>query len=173
MKRSDIITTPDYYTRYINLVDDEDLMILLPKGGIHLLEQDLSLLQRIGLQTYEEGKWTVNQIVEHLIDTERIFLNRALRFARKDQTNLPGYEENDYAETARSNDRDIVDLINEYKIVREGTTYFFKHLNREQLLAEGTANGQRISVLAMGFILIGHPIHHHQVILERYAPLVV
>jgi len=167
MKRSQITTVPDYYLNYINLAPDLNLMEILPTGGVELFLNNKDLLQNIGLQTYAPEKWTVHQIIEHLMDTERIFLTRALRFARKDKTNLPGYEQNDYAETARSNERDLEDLLEEYQLVRANSRYFFKSLNEEQLLAEGKANDQLISVLAIGFILIGHPIHHFGVIEER------
>lgn len=172
MKKTAIVTSPTYYQGYIDQAPDVELLDTLPKGGLELYLNDQKLLNEIGLQTYAEGKWTVNQIVEHLIDTERIFVNRALRFARKDSTELPGYEENDYAETARSNERTLDDLLEEYKAVRASSNFFFQHLNEEQLLAEGVASNQRISVLAIGFILVGHPIHHFGVIQERYAPLV-
>jgi hypothetical protein len=173
MTRSQIQTVPDYYQKYIDLVPDVNLLEVLPHGGLELFLNERNLLQEIGLKVYAPEKWTINQIIEHLMDTELIFLNRALRFARKDTTNLPGYEENYFAETARSNERSLEDLLENYQLIRACSTYFYKSLNEEQLLATGTANNQLISVLAVGFIIIGHPIHHFNTIKERYAPLVV
>jgi len=168
MKKSQIQTAPSYFIQYIDLVEDKELMEVLDSGGIELFLDEIENLKNVGDKIYAEGKWTVNQIIMHLIDTERIFQNRALRFARKDKTNLPGYEENDYAAVARSNDRNVESLLEEYQITRLSTVSFFSNLNNEELSRTGTANGIEISVLAIGFLLVGHPIHHFNVIRERY-----
>ncbi|MCG8578003.1 MAG: DinB family protein [Flavobacteriales bacterium] len=172
MKRSEIEIVPDYFLRYINLVPDAELMDVLPTGGIDLYQNELEKLKAIGLKTYAAEKWTIPELIEHLMDTERIFLNRSLRFVRQDTTPLPGYDENEYAKTSRANERSLEDLLEEYEVIRSCTNLFFKNLNREQLLATGEASGLKISVLAMGFIQIGHPIHHFNVIKERYFPLI-
>lgn len=171
MKRSDIKVAPVYYQTYLNQVPDEELLDILPKGGIELFIQHQDQLEKLGDQTYAPNKWTVNEMIEHLMDTERIFLNRALRFARNDKTDLPGYDENFYAASARSNEISIAELLSDYQDIRKVTFNFFKHLNQEELRRTGKANGQEISVLALGFIQIGHPIHHFKVLEDRYFPL--
>ncbi len=168
MKKSDVKNIPTYYQNYINLVDDAQLMDLIENGGIRLYLDKFELLNEIGLKTYAPGKWTVHQIIEHLIDTERLFIARSLRFVRNDKTDLPGYDENMYADESRSNERSIEELLEEYRIVRMASVSFFKNLSDDELKRTGTANGVEISVSAMGFIIIGHPIHHFNVIMERY-----
>jgi len=117
---------------------------------------------------YAEGKWTIKDIVQHLIDAERIFAYRALRIARKDKTPLPGFEENEYVETAFANKREMNDLIEEFITVREATISLFKTFTEEQLLQMGTASEKPVSVRAIGFITMGHQKHHEKIIKERY-----
>jgi uncharacterized damage-inducible protein DinB len=117
---------------------------------------------------YAEGKWTIKDIVQHLIDAERIFAYRALRIARKDKTPLPGFEENEYVETAFANKRVMNDLIEEFITVREATISLFKTFTEEQLLQMGTASEKPVSVRAIGFITMGHQKHHEKIIKERY-----
>ncbi|MHC0445140.1 DinB family protein [Flavobacterium sp. 3-218] len=117
---------------------------------------------------YAEGKWTIKDIIQHVIDTERIFAYRALRFSRNDQTPLPSFEENDYAENTDSNKRSIQDLLTELSAVRHSTLLFYKSLSQEQLKRIGTASNNPISVRALGFVMIGHQRHHQKVFEERY-----
>lgn len=172
MKKADIKVVPEYYKKYINLADERDLMDQLPQGGLELFEANFDLIKSLGLKSYAQGKWSANQMLEHLMDTERIFQNRSLRFARQDKTELPGYNEDDYALSARSNQIEIDKLLADYKSLRASTVAMFSNFSGEELMRTGTANGQEISVLAMGFILIGHPIHHFNVLQERYFPLI-
>jgi len=172
MKKSDIKIVPPYYVPYINQANDEDLLIQLEEGGIALFLDHLEKLEAVGTKTYAQAKWTIPQIIEHLIDTERIFQYRALRFARQDKTELPGYDENMYAAVSKADNRSIEDLLEEYQIVRLSTLLLYKNLDSDQLHFTGKANGHEISVLALGFIMIGHSVHHFNVIQERYFELV-
>lgn len=117
---------------------------------------------------YAEGKWTIKDIIQHVIDTERIFAYRALRISRNDATPLPGFEENDYVENTKANERGIQDLLAEFSAVRYATLFLFKSFSEEQLKRIGTASGTAISVRAIGFIIIGHHKHHQNVFQERY-----
>ncbi|WP_125720825.1 DinB family protein [Flavobacterium ustbae] len=117
---------------------------------------------------YAEGKWTIKDIIQHIIDTERIFAYRALRFSRNDKTPLPSFEENDYAENTDSNSRSIQELLTELSAVRHSTLLFYKSLSQEQLKRIGTASNNPISVRALGFVMIGHQRHHQKVFEERY-----
>lgn len=117
---------------------------------------------------YAEGKWTIKDIIQHVIDTERIFAYRALRISRNDATPLPGFEENDYVENTKANERGIQDLLAEFSAVRYATLFLFKSFSEEQLKRMGTASGTAISVRAIGFIIIGHQKHHQNVFQERY-----
>lgn len=117
---------------------------------------------------YAEGKWTIKDIIQHIMDCERIFVYRALRFSRNDKTPLASFEEDDYAINADSNKRSIQDLLTEFSALRHSTLLFYKSLTEEQLKRIGTASNNQISVRALGFVLIGHQKHHQKVFIERY-----
>lgn len=117
---------------------------------------------------YEEGKWTIKEIIQHIIDTERIFAYRALRISRNDKTPLPGFEENDYAANTDANSRGLQGLLSELALVRESTLALFKSFSEEQLKRIGVVSNNEISVRAIGFILIGHQKHHQNIFQERY-----
>jgi uncharacterized damage-inducible protein DinB len=117
---------------------------------------------------YVEGKWTIKDIIQHVIDTERIFAYRALRISRNDTTPLPGFEENDYVENTKANERGIQDLLAEFSAVRYASLFLFKSFSEEQLKRMGTASETAISVRAIGFIIIGHQKHHQHIFQERY-----
>jgi len=158
----------NFYKPYIEALGEVVLM--------NELEQSLSFfidfLKTIPYEKHEfryaEGKWTIKDIVQHLIDAERIFAYRALRIARKDKTPLPGFEENEYVETAFANKREMNDLIEEFITVREATISLFKTFTEEQLLQMGTASEKPVSVRGIGFITLGHQKHHEKIIKERY-----
>jgi len=117
---------------------------------------------------YAEGKWTIKDIIQHIIDAERIFAYRALRISRNDKTPLPGFEENDYVENTNANGRSIQELLTEFSAVRHSNLLLFKSFSEEQLTRMGTASNHPISVRALGFLVIGHQKHHQRVFQERY-----
>jgi uncharacterized damage-inducible protein DinB len=117
---------------------------------------------------YAEGKWTIKEIIQHIIDTERIFAYRALRISRNDLTPLPGFDENIFAENTSANSRTIQDLLTEFSAVRQSNLLLFKSFSDEQFKRMGTASENPISVRAIGFILIGHQKHHQKIFKERY-----
>ena len=117
---------------------------------------------------YDTGKWTVKDILLHLIDCERIFQYRALRISRNDKTPLPGFEENDYAVQANAKNRSLENMLDEYKSVRKATVTLFESFTEEQFLLIGNASGRDISVRAIGYIILGHELHHIKIIKERY-----
>jgi uncharacterized damage-inducible protein DinB len=119
---------------------------------------------------YADGKWTIKEILQHLIDAERIFAYRALRFSRSDKTPLPGFEENSYAEVVNptANKRHLKDLLTEFTAVRHATITLFKSFTEEDLLKKGVASENVMSVRAVGFVIIGHQNHHMRVFKERY-----
>lgn len=117
---------------------------------------------------YADGKWTIKDIIQHIIDAERILSYRALRISRNDQTPLPGFEENSYVEHTNANARSIQQLLTEMAAVRQSTLLLFKSFTQEQLQLIGTASDNPISVRAIGFIMIGHQKHHQTIFKERY-----
>ena len=117
---------------------------------------------------YDVGKWTPKEVLVHLMDTERIFSYRALRFARKDKVNLLGFDQNDFIPPSKADSRSMNSLIEEYKAVRDATIALFKNLDNTMLKEIGTGSGSPMSVRALGFITVGHEKHHVSIIKERY-----
>jgi uncharacterized damage-inducible protein DinB len=120
------------------------------------------------LHRYAEGKWTIKEIVMHLIDMERIYSYRALRFARNDQTILPGFDADKYILHSGANERDISDLLNEFEAVRHSTIALLNGFAGEALLRTGVMNGHPVSVRALAYHIAGHELHHVDVIKDRY-----
>lgn len=153
---------------YINICADVSLVEGLENG----LNQLVSFMQHIPIEKleyrYAEDKWTIKDIVLHLIDAERIFAYRALRIGRGDETPLAGFEENNYVPNAMANSRTLESLITEFQFVRNSTLSLFKNFSDEQLLFLGTSSNNLISVRAIGFIISGHQNHHLRIIKERY-----
>ena len=171
MTKADIPVMPQSFDRYINLVDDMELITALTQAETFDKLIPSGTMEAIADMQYAPGKWTGKDILQHLIDTERIMAYRALRFARNDQTHLPGFDENLFGEFAQASHRTMADLYDEYALVRQSSIRLFRHFDEIMLLRSGTASGKTISVLALGFMLVGHPIHHVNVIHERYLPL--
>ena len=120
------------------------------------------------MHAYAEGKWTIKEVLQHLIDTERIFNYRAVCFARKEAASLPGFEENDYAANSNANSRTWQSLVGEFLAVRLGTEMMYNSFTEEMLSTAGKANNNEVTVGSIGFISIGHFYHHKKVIEERY-----
>jgi hypothetical protein len=125
----------------------------------------------IGDGIYAPNKWTLTDIVQHCIDTERIMSYRALCFARNDDTVLPSFDENVYAKNTNLENRTIESLLTEFEILRRSTIDLFGNMDITMLLRKGTANMTRISPLALGFVIAGHAKHHESIIRERYFSL--
>lgn len=117
---------------------------------------------------YVEGKWTVKEVIQHIIDTERIFCYRALSFARNDKTQLPGFDQDLFVENDFANQRDYSLMLNEMTSLRISTMQLFLSFTDDALLRIGNASGNNMSVRAIGYLLSGHQMHHLQVLQERY-----
>lgn len=157
-----------YYVDYIKLVPEQDIVKGLTNQNEELIHFFTSIPVFKHEFCYEKGKWTVKDIILHLIDAERILSYRALRIARNDKTALPGFEENDYVVSARGNERDFESLLAEYKTVRQATISLFESFSKEDLQQLGLASNYSVSVRGIGYIILGHELHHKQIILERY-----
>ena len=158
-----------FYANYLAQVSDEYTLVEELEISVHRL---VKFVREIPMDKfdyrYAEGKWTIKDILLHLIDAERVFAYRALRIARNDSTALPGFEEDDYVIFANANQREFESLLQEYKLVREATIALFESFNEEALLRLGMASDCSVSVRAIGYIILGHELHHKNVILERY-----
>ena len=172
MKRSEIVPMPPFFDRYINLVEDVDLFEGFTKYTPESVFAETEKLIALGDRVYAEGKWTVKDILQHVIDNERIMAYRALRFSRNDKTQLPGYDEAILAANTVAGHRTVDDLMEEFSELRRSTITLFKNMDKTMLTRMGNANQTEISPLALGFVILGHPIHHMNVIRDRYFPLI-
>ncbi len=160
---------PPYASMYIDLVPNDGLLLhhftTNLNNTIHLL---CSLPEEKLLFRYAEGKWTIKEILEHIIDDERIYCYRALRFARNDSTELAGFEQDDYVKNANANQRSLEDLLDEFTWVRKATIAFFNGLEESALLRAGVANKNRVTVRALAYHIAGHELHHINIIKKCY-----
>lgn len=168
MPRPDLTRVPAFYHNYINQVSHDDLKQALPALG----DDFISLVQSIPPAkhdyVYAAGKWTLKEVFQHIIDTERIMAYRALCIARKEKQSLPGFEENDYAVNSKASSRSWDDMVEEFNLVRQSSGYLFASFDEEQLHTGGISNNKPIYVLGLGFIIAGHCQHHLNIIRERY-----
>ncbi|MFL5539798.1 MAG: DinB family protein [Longimicrobiaceae bacterium] len=157
-----------YYARYIDRVPDGDLLDYLQRQLVETSAFLRAIPDELQEHRYAEGKWSVKEVIGHISDTERIFSYRALRFARADQTPLPGYDENTYVPAARFDARDFASLVNEWVHVRQATLALLRGLDGDAPLRRGKANDQEVSVRALAWIMAGHVDHHGALLRERY-----
>lgn len=158
----------EFYHRYISLVPEDDLSLSFDNQTTATLQFLEGIPESKLNYAYAPGKWTVKQVLQHLSDAERIFVYRALRFARKDSTPLASFEENDYADVARVDHLNWKDMLEEFRLIRRASKHFFRALNEEEMSRFGKASGVNITVRSLGFITIGHAMHHQNVLKERY-----
>ena len=156
-----------YYATYISTVS-ENVLGELEHQAVSFPQFLKEISDEKSYYAYAEGKWTIKEVVGHMIDTERIMAYRALRIARNDKTPLASFEENDYVANALFNDRSLQSLADEFQAVRNGNIYLFKHLNEEEFNRMGTASNKPVSVRALLYILVGHVNHHRNILEERY-----
>ena len=170
MKATDLSSSEynPYFSGYISKVGERELMEGLKEGmkTTEIFFKDIPESKQSF--RYAEGKWTPKEILLHLIDSERMFCFRALSFARSDNTNLPGFDENEFAANSNANERSMEDLIAEYICVRKASIALFGSFDKNTMRRIGRANNSELSVRAAGFLICGHEIHHRAIISERY-----
>ena len=157
-----------FYKNYIKSLGNVNLLAILNSS----LEEFLHLLTELPEEKltykYAEGKWTIKELVQHIIDAERVLSYRAIRFSRNDTTDLHGFDEDWYVENSNGNSRNFDDLLEEFTLIRKASISLFKSFSTEMLVMSGTANGSIMSVRALGFIISGHQMHHLKIIKEKY-----
>lgn len=159
-----------YFDRYIALSTSQDIEQTLVESHNHLIQTILPLSEKQMLFKYEENKWSIKDLLQHLIDTERVFVYRAMRFARNDKTELPGYNENEFAAEALADLKSKDQLLNEYIAVHKATIMFYNTLSDVAYVRKGIASKEELSVSQIAHIIAGHIQHHLTVIEERYLP---
>lgn len=157
-----------YYERYIALVRDGDVMATLAAQIGETLELLRSLPASVSTYRYAPDKWSVNQMVGHIIDSERLFAGRALRFARNDPTPVPGFEQDDYVRNSTFDAYPLSELASELGAVRHSTIYLFRHMDEEAWTRRGIASNAEVSVRALAYIIAGHELHHREILTSRY-----
>jgi len=168
MSRPDPAEYAPYFEKYVSLVPEGEIVATLGSQ----IESTLGLLGGLseaqGELRYAPGKWSVKEVVGHLIDAERIFVHRALRFARNDKTPLASFDENSYVANAKFDSRRLADLAGEFECVRKSGLYLFKNLDGDSWLRRGSANDNEVSVRALAYITAGHELHHVGILRSRY-----
>jgi uncharacterized damage-inducible protein DinB len=167
VSRKDVLV-PASFKGYINSISENNLEEALRKNTRRFRKLLKNIPKKKINYAYAEGKWTIKEMLQHIVDAERVFVFRALHFSRKDPTLLPGFDENVWAITAKAPKRSWSDLIDEFMALRTSTELFFASLDEDQLMAGGTANNNAMSVAGLGFVCAGHVAHHMNIIKERY-----
>jgi len=159
-----------YFEQYLELVgfDNKTIIENLESSQIAFEKVFRNLPEERHVFSYALGKWTIKELIQHIIDTERIFSFRALSFARNDQTAMPGFDHDAFVANDNANERDYYDLLDEMKVLRTSTIQLFKSFSEEALLRMGVASNNKISVRALGYLFSGHQIHHLNIVKERY-----
>jgi hypothetical protein len=160
---------PAVWAPVVALVPDGDLGDWLQRDLDALVQQLSTLPIARGTFRYAPGKWSINDVLAHVIDCERIYTYRALRWARGDQTPLAGFDQDAYVEAASADARSLLDLMDELTDVRSGTVAFWRTLDPKVTLRRGLANGHEVSVRAMAYVTAGHGRHHQQLLRDRYG----
>ena len=159
----------EYMNNYIELLPEVDILPTMNQSMEELARELDSIPSALADHRYQDGKWSVKQLLQHVIDSERVFAYRALCFARGEQQPLPGFNENEYAAHAGVSGRGLKDLCEEMMAVRRSTVLLFTHLGEADLRREGTASDARVLVNSLGYVIVGHWRHHWNILKTRYG----
>lgn len=168
MLRPDMERVPAFYKDYVTYVQDMDLLEALRHAGKMTQAMLVSIPEDRGTYRYAQDKWSIKEVLNHMMDAERVFAYRALRFSRNDKTPLHPFDENEYAPRANAHARTLYQLSRELQWLRETTIDLYSSFTPEMLAMEGIASNQSISVLNLGYIIAGHDLHHRRILTERY-----
>ena len=157
-----------YYARYVDRIPEGDLAVILQQQGAEIVTLLGGLSEEQGDFRYAPGKWCIKELVGHVTDAERVFSYRALRFSRGDQTELAGFDENQWTPNSGATGRTLRDLTSEFAAVRQATIALVRSLTEEQAVRSGVASGYSVTVRGQLYIIAGHAAHHVAVLRERY-----
>ena len=159
----------EFYANYVALVEETDVVSALENQPEDLQKTLAEFSGEKEAFRYESGKWSVKELLGHIVDGERIFSYRALRISRGDRTPLPGFEENSYVANSNYSNYNLADLIQEFSALRAANVLLFKNLSDEAWQRTGTASEATVSVRALAFMMVGHVRHHTNILRERYS----
>jgi hypothetical protein len=168
MNKSDLADYPEYYQKYVRLVEEEDLNMALVESLQEISTFFSSLPEEKMNHRYQPDKWSIKEVLAHLIDSERIMGYRALCFARNDLSELSGFDQESYVKNSNANQRDITELVKDYSSARRANIQLFQSFEDKMLLKKGVANKYEVSVLLIGFMMVGHGYHHLNIVKQRY-----
>jgi hypothetical protein len=166
--KPNLADAPEYYHYYFNLVTENNLETALISSSEMTSRLIYSIREDKESYSYDAGKWTIKQVLSHINDTERILAYRALRFSRMDKTALSGFDEDLFAPNANTESRNLNHLLDEYISIRRATESLFEYLTDEMLDFKGNANNLSMTARGIGFMIVGHNIHHMNILKERY-----
>jgi uncharacterized damage-inducible protein DinB len=168
MLRPDSNEYNPYYAGYVSLVTEDDVLVAMEEQIKEIERLVTSIPEEKGTHAYEPGKWTVKEVLGHLVDTERVFAYRALRISKGDTTELPGYDQDLFVERGGFNEAPIKSLLAELLHMRRANIIFFSGLSEERSALAGSANGNPVTVRALAYMMVGHVRHHLNILSERY-----
>ncbi|WP_231373942.1 DinB family protein [Aureivirga marina] len=174
MHKSHILSTQEYapfYESYFQLNQENNIIQAMLNSEKELISMLLSISEEDFNYAYEQGKWTIKELMQHIIDNERVFGYRAMRFSRNDFTELPDYNEKETIPYSNANNRTKKEIIDEFIAVRKSSIALFSSFSKEMLLKKGIASKNYISVRALGYLISGHQRHHQNILKERYLEL--
>lgn len=168
MKKPEDHEYNSYYAGYVELVTEDDVLAAM-EGQIKEIERLVAEIpEERGTHSYEPGKWTVREVLGHLVDTERVFAYRALRISKGDATVLPGYDQDLFVANGGFNEVPIKNLLAEFLHMRRANILFFSGISEERTALVGNANGNAVTVRALAYMMVGHVRHHLNILSERY-----
>lgn len=168
MKRPENTEYSEWYAGYVGSVGETDIISALEKQIDEIKDIFGEISEEKGLYRYAENKWTIKEVLSHLIDGERVFAYRAFRISRADETPLAGFDQDPYIENSNSNERIIPDLVEELVLLRQANMFIFRNLKETDWDIFGTASNAKVSVRALAYIMVGHIRHHLKILQERY-----
>ena len=157
-----------YYGTYISLVDGDNVLPMLDAQPAELSAMFLPVAEDKGLFAYAEGKWTIKELISHIIDGERMFAYRILRISRGDETPIEGFEQDGYIENSNANNRSFAELLREFGLLRQANMIMLNNLSPEASARMGTASEKPVSARALAYIMAGHVQHHANILKSRY-----
>jgi light-regulated signal transduction histidine kinase (bacteriophytochrome) len=159
---------PEYYQRYTSLVSDGDYIELMQQN-LDEIKETFNLLHQKADYAYASGKWTVIQVLSHLIDVERVMVNRMHVFSRNEKEPIPGFNHDEYVNQADLSNKTIEGLLTEFEMVRAGTMHMVNSFSSDELKRNGEANNLKFTTEGLSWIILGHTIHHLNILKERYV----
>ena len=168
MSKEWLENVPAYFDGYLKLVGEDDMIGAMKNSKAEFIAWATDISEDKGAYTYEEGKWTVNEVLQHVIDTERIFQYRSLSIARGEMNELPGFDHNSYAKNSKANQRKLADIITEFSRLRDTSIDLYSSMDETNMKYKGMANGFVVQPVLFGYLIIGHLRHHLNVLEARY-----